>query len=89
MATKANKPTIVGLKELRNNMEEYITRVGNGESIIVFRRTTPLFQLTPLSSGHEAGWETIIDFQAEFGEGMPIEELMHSIQKYGQKRKIS
>ena len=89
MATKANKSTIVGLKELRNNMEEYIARVGKGESITVFRRATPLFKLTPLSQGHEDGWETIINFQAEFGEGMPIAELMRSIQKYGSKRKIS
>ncbi len=89
MTTKANQKTIIGLKELRNNMEEYIARVGKGESITVFRRSTPLFKLTPLSPKNEDGWETIIDFQAEFGEGMPIEELLHSIEKYGSQRKIS
>ena len=66
-----------------------IARGSKGESINVFRRTPPLFQLTPLSSGHKSGRETIIAFQAEFGEGIPIEEVLRSIQKYGSKRKIS
>ncbi len=85
MRTKSNKPAIIGLKELRNNMEEYISRVEKGESITVFRRTTPLFKITPLSQNQEDGWETIVDFEKEFGEGMPIAQLMASIQKYGQK----
>lgn len=89
MSTKISKPAIVGLKELRNNMEKYISRVEQGESITVFRRATPLFKLTPLSTGAEDGWETIINFQDEFGEGMPIDELLRSIQNYGQKREIS
>ena len=88
MGTKTKKTT-VGLKELRENMEEYITRVGNGESITVFRRSTPLFKLTPVDT-EEAGWETVVDFTKETGHGVPVEELLASIKKvHGQKSKVS
>ncbi len=88
MNTKVNN-TIVGLKELRENMETYIKRVSKGESITVFRRSTPLFRLSPVDS-EEIGWETIVDFTKETGRGVPVEELLASIKKmHGQKSKIS
>ncbi len=88
MSTKIKKTT-VGLKELRENMETYITRVSKGESITVFRRSTPLFKLTPVDAD-EAGWETIVDFTKETGQGVPVEKLLASMKKmHGQKSKIS
>lgn len=75
-----NKKNIVGLKELRENMEEYISRVSDGESITVFRRSTPLFKLTPIDA-EEAGWETVVDFTKETGQGVPVEELLASMKK--------
>jgi len=44
MNTKTQK-TIIGLKELRENMEVYIDRINKGESITVFRRSTVYLQL--------------------------------------------
>ena len=89
MRTKIQKKNIVGLKELRENMEKYITRVNNGESIIVFRRSTPLFRLSPIDED-EGMWETIINFPKEIGHGVPIEELLESMRKmHGQKSEIS
>lgn len=85
--TKA-KSNIVGLKELRENMEVYIKRVDAGESITVYRRSTPLFKLSPVDAD-EGEWETVIDFTKEYGHGIPAEELLASIKAYGQKRKIS
>jgi prevent-host-death family protein len=88
MNTKANN-AIVGLKELRENMETYIKRVNKGESISVFRRSTPLFRITPIDA-EEEGWETVIDFTKESGHGVPIEQLLASMKKmHGQKSKIS
>jgi prevent-host-death family protein len=88
MKTKLTKTT-VGLKELRENMETYITRVSNGESITVFRRSTPLFRLTPIDA-EEEGWETVVDFTKETGKGVPVEKLLASMKKmHGQKSKIS
>lgn len=80
---------IVGLKELRENMETYIERVNKGESITVFRRSTPLFKLTPVDA-EEVGWETIVDFTKETGRGVPVEQLLASMKKmHGQKSKVS
>lgn len=88
MKTKTIK-TIVGLKELRENMETYIKRVNNGESITVFRRSTPLFRLTPIDA-EEAGWETVVDFTKETGRGIPVEQLLASMKKmHGPKSKNS
>ena len=88
MNTNTNK-SIVGLKELRENMETYIERVNKGESITVFRRTTPLFRITPINA-EEEGWETVVDFTKETGRGVPVEQLLASMKKmHGQKSKIS
>jgi prevent-host-death family protein len=88
MKTKINNDT-VGLKELRENMETYIKRVSNGESITVFRRSSPLFKLTPIGED-EAEWESVIDFTKETGRGVPIDQLLASMKKmHGQKSKVS
>ena len=80
---------MVGLKELRENMETYIERVNKGESITVFRRTTPLFRITPVNA-EEEGWETVVDFTKETGRGVPVEQLLASMKRmHGQKSKIS
>ena len=70
-------------------METYIERVNKGESITVFRRSTPLFKLTPVDA-EEVGWETIVDFTKETGRGVPVEQLLASMKKmHGQKSKVS
>jgi prevent-host-death family protein len=51
--------TIIGLKELRENVDKYVARVKNGESLIVVRRSDPLFKITPVDEGE---WEKVIDF---------------------------
>jgi len=84
MKAKQKKAQSVGLKELRENMETYVRRVHRGESITVFRRSTPLFKLAPVDED-EAAWETVVDFTREFGKGVPLDELLDSIKRYGQK----
>jgi antitoxin (DNA-binding transcriptional repressor) of toxin-antitoxin stability system len=80
----------VGLKELRENMEKYITAVSGGATLTVFRRSTPLFTISPLRPDSvEPGWETIADFKREFGEGVPLDELLTSLETYGSQSKIS
>ena len=70
-------------------MEEYINRVSKGESITIFRRSTPIFKLSPIDDYEESQWETVVDFTKEIGRGMPIDELLASIKSHGQKRKVS
>jgi len=47
------KNAIVGLKELRENMEEYINQIGKGKSFTVVRRSKPVFNVTPVADTHE------------------------------------
>lgn len=77
MNTKTN---IVGLKELRENMETYIKRVNKGETITVFRRSTPLFRLSPVDS-EEIGWESVVDFTKIDNSGVDAKEVLAVIKK--------
>lgn len=80
MSTKIQKAHIVGLKELRENMEAYITRIKKGESITVFRRTAPIFKLVPVDV-EESGWETVIDFTEIHPEGVSGKDIIAAIQR--------
>lgn len=70
--------TIIGLKELRENTEAYIKRVNRGESIIVMRRSTPLFRLTPIDA-EETGWESVADFTALDENGVSARDVLASL----------
>ena len=81
MSTKiVKKQRIVGLKELRENMESYIKRVEKGESITVMRRSTPIFNISPVDDD-ESGWETVIDFTEINPRGVSSEEILKAIEK--------
>ncbi len=45
---------IIGIKELRQNIDKYTTRVKKGEALIVMRRSKPLFKITSVDEGE---WE--------------------------------
>lgn len=79
MSSKIKKQTIVGLKELRENMELYIKRVGKGESITVMRRSTPIFNISPVDD--ESGWETVIDFTEINPRGVPAKDVLNAIRR--------
>jgi prevent-host-death family protein len=74
------RPTIIGLKELRENTETYIKRVNRGESITVFRRSTPLFRLIPVDA-QELGWESVADFTKIAENGIPAADILAALRK--------
>ena len=84
MKTKTNKNQVVGLKELRENMENYISRVGKGESITVLRRNVPIFRLSPIDE-EELGWETVIDFTEINPRGVPAGDVLKALRKLNGK----
>lgn len=45
--------TIIGLKELRENIEAVAERVSRGESFTVVKRSKPLFQINPTSAENQ------------------------------------
>ncbi len=66
---------LVGLKELRENMEKYIKRIKKGESLIVMRRSTPLFKISPIDDESEE-WEEIIDFTKIKKGGVDTKDIL-------------
>jgi len=77
---KATSKNIVGLKELRENMETYIQRVQRGESLTILRRNVPLFTIRPIDD-EESEWETVIDFTEIDPRGVPIGDVMKRLKK--------
>lgn len=69
------KNNIVGLKELRENVETYISRIKKGQSFIVVRKSKPVFKLSPLSEEIE-NWESVVDFTKIKKGGVDIKDLI-------------
>ena len=69
-----SKEKIVGVKELRENLEKYINRVDKGESFTVVRRSKPVFKISPAEE--EYLWESVIDFTKIKKGGASIQELL-------------
>ncbi|MFH1820513.1 MAG: type II toxin-antitoxin system prevent-host-death family antitoxin [Candidatus Nealsonbacteria bacterium] len=64
---------IVGLKELRQNLDKYVTLVKKGKSLIVVKRSKPVFRIEPLESEK---WEEIVDFTKVRKGGVNLKELL-------------
>ena len=69
------KNAIVGLKELRGNIETYISEVKKGKSFIVVRRSKPVLKISSPDDEDEL-WETVIDFTKIRKGGIPVDELL-------------
>lgn len=68
---------IVGLKQFRENVQTYATRVGRGESFVVVRKSKPLFSLNPVDLQEQ--WETAVDFSKIRKSGVRIEDVLKKI----------
>lgn len=65
---------IIGLKDLRENIDKYVRDVGRGTDYVVVRRSKPLFRMVaPLQ---EENWETVVDFTKIRKGGIPAKELL-------------
>ncbi len=69
-----NQEEIIGVKELRQNMEEYIAQIAKGKSFLVIRRSKPVFNITPVNL--EENWEETVDFTKIKKGGVKIEEIL-------------
>lgn len=68
------KNTIVGLKELRKNMDVYINQVAKGRSFIIVRRSKPVLKIS--SPVEEGLWESVIDFTKLRKGGVLFSDLL-------------
>ncbi|MFH1191920.1 MAG: hypothetical protein V1655_00415 [bacterium] len=64
---------IVGLKELRYNMDKYAEKVKQGESFVIFKRSHPIFKIC---SANDELWEEIVDFTKIKKGGVKVDEIL-------------
>lgn len=68
---------IIGLKELRQNVNTYIQEVQKGKTFIVIKRSIPVFKISPLvDDGDDENWEVVSDFTKIKKGGVPAKELL-------------
>lgn len=87
------QPNVVGLRELRVCMDEYVDRISKGESFLVLRKSKPVFKIEPVDEwGDEGHWENF-DFRDKNGKGMRMDKFLDEVKKFiakdEQKSKIS
>ena len=77
-----NTNSIIGLKDLRENMASYINNIEKGKSFVVVRRSRPIFRIVPIDEwGDEGGWETVLDFRKIRRDGVPVDEVISSLER--------
>ncbi len=88
MAKYIATDSIIGLKELRDNIDTYIKAVGKGKKFTVFRHSKPVFSIVPpseveydLEEIDGPGWKTVIDFTKIRKGGVPAEEVLASLER--------
>lgn len=64
---------IINLKNLREHMQEYAKRVQKGDSFIVFKKSKPIFKISPVE---DELWEEVIDFTKIKKQGVDIKDLL-------------
>jgi prevent-host-death family protein len=67
--------SIVGLKELRENINTYINAVEKGQSFIIVRKSKPVFKISSLLEADEL-WESLVDFTKIKKGGVEISQLL-------------
>ena len=74
------KTQILGLKELRENMQKYASRVERGESFIVVKKSKPLFKISSVDEDDRL-WETVVDFTKINKNGVPAKEVLKALRQ--------
>lgn len=74
------KTHILGLKELRENIQKYASRVGKGESFIIVKKSKPLFKISSIDED-EGQWETVIDFTKINKSGVDAKKVLRELRK--------
>ena len=70
---------IIGLKELRQNVDKFAKRTAKGDSFVVMRKNKPLLKLTPVED--ESEWETVVDFTQIHPKGAPLEKVIAALEE--------
>ena len=66
---------IIGLRQLRENVEKYVSMVNKGKSFTVMKKSKPVFRIVPPDED-DSMWETVVDFTEFYKKGIPARELL-------------
>lgn len=69
------KKSIVGLKELRENIDLYVKQIEKGKSFIVARKSKPIFKISAPDDSSDM-WEEVADFTKIKRGGVYIEDIL-------------
>jgi len=73
---------IIGLKELRENTENYISQVQKGKSFTVVRKSRPVFTISPVDEWSDEGnWRALIDLTSINKKGIRPNEILASLKR--------
>lgn len=72
---KNSNHSLVGLKELRENIDTYINAVEKGQSFIVVRKSKPVFKISSLHEADEL-WEPLVDFTKIKKGGVALNQIL-------------
>ena len=79
---------IIGLKELRENTESYITKIKKGGSFVVVKKSKPVFKISPVDEWSDDGiWETVVDFTDIKPEGVAIGDVRSALKELKKEKK--
>ena len=67
--------SLVGLKELRENIDIYINAIEKGQSFIVVRKSKPVFKISSLEDADEF-WEPLVDFTKIKKGGVALNQIL-------------
>jgi antitoxin (DNA-binding transcriptional repressor) of toxin-antitoxin stability system len=68
---------LIGLKDLRLNMNKYVNEVKAGKSFIVLKQSKAIFKLTPIDE--DENWEEVVNFAKIKKGGVNLKELIEII----------
>ena len=66
---------IIGLKDLRENTDNYLAKIKAGQSFLVVRRSEPIFKISPIEEVDEL-WESVIDFTKIKNGGVALKDIL-------------
>jgi antitoxin (DNA-binding transcriptional repressor) of toxin-antitoxin stability system len=80
------KDKIIGLKELRENTDAYISEIEKGRSFTVMRKSQPVFTISPVEVWKDEGnWRDVVDFTSFDKNGVEITEIIKSLKRLSSK----
>ncbi len=69
---------IIGLKELRENVDSFIAQINKGDSFVVVRKSKPIFKIAPIDF-EEINWERVADFTKLNEKGISAREILSKL----------